>query len=554
MSNLKTLKSYFDKIFYAKAIVFILFSIVILLATQTFISKENYIYYWDFSGYWNIYKSTGDLPVIEFVLRTIRTIRSEDYNMLPIFFLLPFFKIFGESRITYVMGIVFVYALPSILLFVILCKRLWPNPEAKRFSFYILSLAAIIILPSFWFPILYGMPDVIGLVVIFAILIIYQSGNLKDFSYKKIALLALLLGVLIFTRRWYSFWLVGFFVAAGLENIIGLFKNYRFEFKKYIPFVWKYGVMSILAGGFILVVGLPLIKRIILTDYTNIYASYKSTDSILGDLNLFITYHGIIVLGIALSGLYWLVKNPNTRRFAFFLVVQGLVTYLLFIRVQDLDRHHQYLLIPTIAILVYSGLSGFIMNVHDRLMKKIGGATLLLLLGLNFIIGFSFIPNQEVFPKLFSGYQHQPLVRNDIAEVDRLLIDVFGYIDNDIATNPSVQPTIYVVSSSSTLNDDILRNRCKDIINNTSFNCDKVILESSHIDKRDLEPVDVFGAKYVIVGNPIGYHLNPRGQKVVGNLAKQFLENEEGISQKFTKLDIEYCLEKNTKVYIYQRK
>ena len=101
-------------------LVTILLSVVFVNAfTVYFIKQERYIYNWDMLAYWDPYIEIGRSLLIS-PLGTIKSIllsvRYSDYNDLPVVPLLPFYYIFGETRLGYILAISNMYLLPSILI------------------------------------------------------------------------------------------------------------------------------------------------------------------------------------------------------------------------------------------------------------------------------------------------------------------------------------------------------------------------------------------------------------------------------------------------------
>ena len=78
------------------------------------------------------------------------------------------------------------------------------------------------------------------------------------------------------------------------------------------------------------------------------------------------------------------------------------------------------------------------------------------------------------------------------------------------------------------------------------------LLVTHDVDKRDGFPWQFFQARYVVVTNPVGYHLAPENQRVVGLLAEELLRGEK-LGQAYERLPFEFPLESGGKVYIYKK-
>ena len=107
---------------------------------------------------------------------------------------------------------------------------------------------------------------------------------------------------------------------------------------------------------------------------------------------------------------------------------------------------------------------------------------------------------------------------------------------------------IYVLASSTILNDDILKHTF--LLNGyTSFN---KIFTSFHFDKRDGFPQNFLYAKYIVVADPIQYHLRPEDQRIICILANQII-NQKAIGLSFQKLPYKFNLDDNIKIHIYKK-
>jgi len=78
------------------------------------------------------------------------------------------------------------------------------------------------------------------------------------------------------------------------------------------------------------------------------------------------------------------------------------------------------------------------------------------------------------------------------------------------------------------------------------------IFSTNDVDKRDGFPQQFLTAQYVIVADPIQYHLNSYDQRIVGVPAELVLKGE-GIGASFEKLPYEFNLDENVKAYIYKK-
>lgn len=529
---------------------YLLFFFVIVcinLFVYYFIKQEKYIYFWDTSGYWDTYQyisakfKTNSLIA---VLSLLNSIRHHDYNLLPVFFLTPFNYLFGNGRLPYILAISNINALPAIALFVFLMVKIFSSSHKENlFTISSISMFTITLCPQFWTPILLGYPDVIGLALINVILLLYIKEPIDKLPLLFLIILGLLLSDLVMVRRWYAYWVISFFIALALERAFLLFSEYGFKIKNYLPSIKNISVVGGVSIISFFIFATPIAEKMLFTNYADIYSAYKSSSSIFEAIKRVYYYFGPFLASFFLLGVIQSILNNKKRRFALFLLIQFIIIFLLFSRTQDFGCHHFYLLIPTIVMFI----ACFVISGYLWLDKKIFR---LLFLGVYFImmlINFSivFIPDlSDVFKKtafMYSKTRHYPLTRTDMDEINTMVGILDSVTNND-------EDLIYVLASSIILNDSILKHAF--LLHGHAL--DKKILTSAHVDKRDGFPHHFLDAKYIVIADPIQYHLRPQDQRVIGLLADQIV-NQKDIGLSFQKLPYEFYLDANVKVHIYKK-
>src|SRR5205814_5648992 len=106
-----------------RATALVLTAMAIVLAANAFafvyVSAERYFYYWDWSMYWIGFSQLGDMfhrnafLGLKYLRQSIRT---DAYNFLPVFPLVPFEILGGASRTCYILAITNMGLLPSAAL------------------------------------------------------------------------------------------------------------------------------------------------------------------------------------------------------------------------------------------------------------------------------------------------------------------------------------------------------------------------------------------------------------------------------------------------------
>ena len=510
-----------------------------------FISQEKYVYFWDTAGYWTIYRDLCDLLAKEpskFFWTVVYSIRGEEYNALPVLPLVPSHFLFGEGRMQYILSITNMFLVPSAVLFYFIFRKITAKySEIQSPVLPVISLLTVLLLPQFWIPVLVGWPDIAGIAIIGVILLVSLDGPVETQAPWKLFILGFLLCLLVLTRRWYAYWAVSFFIALGVERLTCNAGEYGFNMRKYLPAARNISLVAIVSASLFVLGATPIARKMLVTRYADIYSAYKTMDPALQVLKGF----GMFVSLSFLSGAVFGVLNRKTRFFALFLIVQFLIIFFLFSSVQNFDHHHYYLLIPAVVIFISFFISAVYSYLKTRFLRTLFLGAYVLLLTLNF--SFVLIPGAAgrlpAAALLFSETRYYPLVRNDLTEIDRLK----KALQNLTRSDDGSRSSIYVLSSSLALNDDILRNAWRD-----DPNLFGRILRTSHVDKRDGFPNGLLEAKYVIVTDPVGYHLRHEDQRVIGIPARQIVDKK-GIGMSYAKLHYEFALDGNVKAYIYEK-
>jgi hypothetical protein len=514
-----------------------------------FISQERYIYFWDSAGYWFKFQSLNELFRTDpsNALKVLfNSIRNDDYNFLPVLFLLPFSIFFGTGRLAYILALTNIYAIPAALFSVFLVGKINSRPPDKQYlEFSIITLMTSMLFPQFWSPLLFGLPGIAGVLVIFVIFFLYWKEPLEDSSFLKLAIIGLLLAFLIMLRRWYAYWVVSFFFAAGIERVFSHLLDKRFSLKTYLLSIRSLIVMGVISVGSFFLVASPIARKMLVTDYADIYSAYKYSSTVFQAFKRFFAVMGSFYVLLLISGMFWSVRDRKTRSFSLFLIIQLGICFELFTRTQDFSIQHYYLQIPTMIVFISLLMTGIFSHLKKPVFRAllITAYGILLLVNLLVVFAPSVSESANKFAFLFSGIRHYPFVRNDIGEINNLLsaLEKITVDTND---------HIYVLASSGIFNDDILRNACLSSRQRYNF-CDNILI-TYHVDKRDGFPSHFFTARYVVVAYPVQYHMRPEDQRVVGILANEVL-NRKGIGSSFRKLPYEFTLDKNVKVFIYEK-
>lgn len=511
----------------------ILFTVLI----HIYVKNEHFIYFWDYSTYYNKYlyfgESIGHSPIFN---RILNSVRYEDYNLLAVLPLIIPRMVLGFSRFGYIESVFLLYLLPSIILLAYLLKVIIKSFYNKNVKYLSIFLIIISVPPVFWGSMLRGYVDVVVtipmvLLVLIGLKIIHGGAGLKECIYMG---MLLFLGCLL--RRWFLIWSVAY--ITSLMGTLFLYLIYdrgvqRKAFSKRIIFIF--------ISLFIFLIASLIFKPLFVTQigigigFLDSLSSYKGTFGIVYKIVEQIHTVGLFYVLLSLAGLVFGILKKQSRYFFLFLFFIMVTSFLIFINIQNLSGHHSYLYLPILIILTAFGTYRIVsdMGVKKRLFLIFSVTAMSIVCNYKVFVPPPFLRAENL---LIPSINYYPLIRRDISEIDSLAKKI-----NILAGN--THNLIYVLSSSSVLNDDIFQNRAYElgyVLN---------VLNTSQVDSRDGFPKNFFSSQYIITTEPVGYHLDPCEQRSIG-LPYNFLVNQE---QYFKKISNCYQLEDKTCAFVYQK-
>ncbi len=545
----ETVSTYIDNVRFEILLIIISF-IALLIFIYSFINKEHCIYYWDFANYWFKYRDFNELfsgNPLDALGKVILSVRHSEYNLFPVFLLLPSGMLSGNSRMSFILGNTIMFNFPTVILFAYFFKARI-NEELKAKSTGVVFIIALICFggfPQLWVPVLCGYLGTGGLFLALWVLTIYCQKSLISQDYTSILTMALLLSLMVIFRRWYAYWVVGFLLSITVVELVLLIKKHCSNFKAYIPGVGRLLMLGGGSFGIFVLLATPQAIEMLTTDYGDIYSGYKTLTSFVDILHTLNSFFGPLTLFTAGFGALFAFSQTRNSKIAAVLFFQFWFSLLLFTNTQDMGYHHSYiLLLPLLFFACYFWVV-LLTAVRNRTSRILCLIAIICLL----IVNFSIVLNplvartlQEV-DGIFPQLRYFPKNRNDLGEIQRIL-NYMGTKDMHR------EDKVYTLASGYALNDDILIKGCKTAKEQYSF-CDSFVI-SAHVDKRDGLPLNIFQSKYIITTDPVQIHLAQKDQQVIGILRTMLLKRD-GFGRNFKKLDVEFQLEGNIKVVIYQR-
>lgn len=542
------------KIHFSKAelALFGVFSFVGLCFFLYIIRQNHYIYFWDFSGYWERSYTTMESLYAQpwQTLKDVyRSVLNDEYNqLLSLLIALPL-KLFGYTFVRYTVINYLFYLVP--VWFVLLCtvKKAAQCSGLDTGENPLLPTAVILVelltFSGFYVAIFRGYIDIACLLpasVAILLFVDYDPCTFRRNSWVRDAALSINLLLAFLFRRYFAYFIVGYmaaWVCYALYRVAATPGKKQREGAA-LAAAGHLLVIGGVAGTIMLVFFRKLLFHVLATDYAGQYAAYdapltEKVQDVLGSL-------GGIYFAIALAGIVLSLVFRRGRKILLFLTVAILVSAGMFFRVQNMGCHHVYIIAVSLFVMVSVAIWEMAVLVKEH-AKTVSVGISVLAGVLCFLYGFfpfcrpALAPVSDWFVSAYA-----PLQRNDIP----VLQDLAAYL-NEISVGQD--RTVYTLASGSILNNSILY--CMDMPDRAP--AVQNLLSTADVDLRDGFPLDFLRADIVVTTDPVDLHLQEGTQEVVRYLAEQIMDSISPVGRHFEQLDQTYTLDQGVRVLIFRK-
>ena len=515
------------------------------LFVYVYITSEKDIKAWDSAGYWKgclyfSYLVASDVKSSIYYLYD--TIENDLYSAVPCFFSAASLNFIGKEFVKYTITIYDLFIVPFYFVFILLIAKVLKNnnlqPQKTLIPIIIITFTFLSIIG----PALSGYLDAIGLLYIGLLMILIYEDALSQKDWLSVLLTLFLIIILDFTRRWYTFWSVSFFLTYYLVGIIRLITDKSYTKKNIIWLTINLGTVGL---AYILILYKffhKYFERSLFNNYSDIYSAYK-WGSYFDNVKAFVFYFGLITIALALLGVYTGIKNRTSRSLSLFLFIQLILVFYLFMLVQSFGMQHYYLLAPGILYFTAVGIAQvYVLVKWGKFLVYLLVVTLFLNLTHAITFWPPFFGGQQGIGYLMSQSTFPVKSRPDVKQIEAIV----EYTKS--LSHGNDKKNVYVIASSF-INEDVFRNVYLPY-EMDSYN-GNLCPHHCQVDKRDGFPVELLSADIVMVADPVQYHLSPEDQRVVGIPAEEILSGKGiGKAYKFLK---EFQLMNNVKLNIYEK-
>ena len=337
------------------------------------LGRRSFVYIWDYFNYINKQYSAEAAflqgPAAGF--RYIFSSFAEDYtNFITLFLEFPF-CLSDHTGDSFAFCQVF-SVLPMLLVLLAgLTVKVGQLLRVKhRFWYFLMGLSWCITFPFLRMSAMLAQPDWFGLIFGFSILLLTLDFRFEKLQPLRFCLLFAATAAIILSRRWYLYFVVGYYFAYAALVLVSSVRTARAGQKTQallqVRNLVLFGLMSMVA---MLVLLWPMVRKILGFDYAGRYAYYN-----FGGLTLELAAQALRIglLNFILIGLgLWFAAKRRLPALPCLAGAELLISLLLFIRVQNSGSHQMLLFLPGWLLLFLTGAAALAEGIQKHRNLKL---------------------------------------------------------------------------------------------------------------------------------------------------------------------------------------
>ena len=239
-----------------------------------------------------------------------------------------------------------------------------------RFWYFLIGLSWCITFPFLRMSAMLGQPDWFGLIFAFSILLLTLDFRFESLQPVRFCLLFLATAAIILSRRWYLYFVVGYYFAYAALVLVSSVRTARAgqktQARVQVRNLVLFGLMSMVV---MLVLLWPMVRKILGYDYAGRYAYYN-----FGGLTLELAAQALRIglLNFILIGLgLWFAAKRRLPALPCLAGAELLISLLLFIRVQNSGSHQMLLFLPGWLLLFLTGAAALAEGISRHRAAKV---------------------------------------------------------------------------------------------------------------------------------------------------------------------------------------
>ena len=339
------------------------------------LNRRSFVYIWDYVNYIN--KQYGAEAAFlqspaagfQFIFGSL----AEDYtNFITLFLDFPF-CLSDRTGDSFAFCQVFSILPMLLVLLAGLTIKVGQMLRVKnRFWYFLIGMTWMVTYPWLRMSAMLSQPDWFGLIFGFSILLLTLDFRFEKLEPVRFCLLFLATAAIILSRRWYLYFVVGYYFAYAVLVLVSSVRIARAGQKKQallqVRNLVLFGLMSMVA---MLVLLWPMVSRILGYSYAERY-SYYNGGGMVTEIYLQNARMGLMNLVLIGLGLWFCLKRHKMPALPCLAGLEILLSMLLFTRVQTTGSHQMLLFLPGWFLLFLLGASALAEGITRRRYLKIG--------------------------------------------------------------------------------------------------------------------------------------------------------------------------------------
>ena len=240
----------------------------------------------------------------------------------------------------------------------------------NRFWYFLIGMTWMVTYPWLRMSAMLSQPDWFGLIFAFSILLLTLDFRFEKLEPVRFCLLFLATAAIILSRRWYLYFVVGYYFAYAVLVLVSSVRTARAGQKEQalvqVRNLVLFGLMSMVA---MLILLWPMVRKILGFDYAGRYSYYN-----FGGLTLELAAQALRIglLNFILIGLgLWFAAKRRLPALPCLAGAELLISLLLFIRVQNSGSHQMLLFLPGWFLLFLLGAAALVEGIQKHRNLKL---------------------------------------------------------------------------------------------------------------------------------------------------------------------------------------
>ena len=337
-------------------------------------TRRSFVYIWDYVNYINKQYNAeaaflqGPAVGFHFILDSL----AEDYTNFNTLFLEFPFCLTDRTGDSFAICQVFSIVPMLLLLLAGLVVKVGQMLQVKnRFWYFLIGLSWTFTYPWLRMSSVLSQPDWFGLIFAFSILLLTLDFRFEKLDLPRFGLLFLATAAIILSRRWYLYFVVGYYFAYAVLVLVSSARiakvGRRQDALLQVRNLILFGLMSMVAMVILL---WPLVSHILGYNYSDRY-SYYNGGGFAAEISLQFWRMGLLNLVLIGLGLWFCFKRRKMPALPCLAGLEILLGMLLFTRIQNTGSHQMLLFLPGWFLLFLLGAAALAEGITRRRNLKI---------------------------------------------------------------------------------------------------------------------------------------------------------------------------------------